>query len=106
MRLARADRKLGRGHIADNPTPGPTREVAVVCFYWIVRDSRSFSVVIVEQATESLPHGQPPVKALWRALHVVVSHVLADEFTQVSSPSGMTGLKLRSFRTVFLLSRV
>ena len=26
----------------------------VVCFYWIVRDSRGFSIVVVEQATESL----------------------------------------------------
>jgi hypothetical protein len=27
----------------------------VLCHYWIVRISRSFSIVIVEQATESLP---------------------------------------------------
>ena len=27
----------------------------VVCFYWIVPNSRSFSIVIVQQPTESFP---------------------------------------------------
>ncbi len=64
--------------------------------YWIVPSSRGFSVVIVEQATESLPPDQWAIcsvivgrldkrtaKTLTRALYVVVSHVLADEFSQV-----------------------
>jgi flagellar motor component MotA len=29
-----------------------------VCFYWIVQKSRSFSIVLVEQTTESLPFDQ------------------------------------------------
>ncbi len=64
--------------------------------YWIVPVSRGFSVVIVEQPTESLPFDQPTIcrvivgrldkrtaKTLMRALCMVVSHVLADEFSQV-----------------------
>jgi hypothetical protein len=67
-----------------------------VFFYWNVPVSCSFSIVIVEQATESLPFDQwaicclivsrleqRTIKALMRALHVVMSHVLADEFSQV-----------------------
>ena len=67
-----------------------------MCFYWIVQNSRSFSIVIIEQATESLPFcqlaicrvivgrlDQLTVKALMRALYVVMSHVLADELSQV-----------------------
>ncbi len=64
--------------------------------YWIVPVSRSFSIVIVEQPTESLPPDyraigraimgrldQRTTKALMRALYVVVGDVLADEFSQV-----------------------
>jgi hypothetical protein len=72
-----------------------------VFHYWIVPSSRGFSVVIVEQATESLPPDQWAIcsvivgrldkrttKTLMRALCVVVSHVLADEFSQVKGSSG------------------
>ena len=65
-------------------------------FCWIVRDSRSFSVGIVEQAAESFPPDQRAfcgvivgwldqrtVKTLMRALYVVMNHVLADEFSEV-----------------------
>ena len=68
----------------------------VVFHYWIVPSSRGFSVVIVEQTTESLPPDQWAIysvivgrldqrtaKALMRALRVVVSHVLADKFSQM-----------------------
>jgi hypothetical protein len=67
-----------------------------VFLYWIIPNLCGFSIVIVEQSTESLPFDQraicrvivgrldqPSVKALMRALYVVVSHVLADEFSQV-----------------------
>jgi hypothetical protein len=67
-----------------------------VFLYWIVPKSRSFSVVVVQQATESLQLDQwaigpvivgPPDKrtaeTLVRAIYVVVSHVLADEISQV-----------------------
>ncbi len=63
----------------------------VVFLYWIVPVSRGFSVVIVEQATESLPSHYWAIcglivgwlekrtdKALMRALYVVVGDVLAD----------------------------
>ena len=72
----------------------------VVCFYWIVRDSRSFSVVIVEQAAESFPSDQraictvavgrldqPPVKALMRALYVAMNDVLAERIGRISRVS-------------------
>jgi len=68
----------------------------VVFQYCIVPVSCGFSVVIVEQATESLPFDQRTIclaivgrldkrtaKTLMWALYVVVSHVLADEFSQV-----------------------
>ncbi len=64
--------------------------------YWIVPISRGFSVVIVEQATESLTPDQRTIglvivgrldkrtaKTLMWALDVVMSDVLADEFSQV-----------------------
>ncbi len=67
-----------------------------MCLYWIVPQSRGFSVVVVEQATESLPPDQRAIgrviigrldkhtaKALMRALCMVMSHVLADESSQV-----------------------
>ena len=67
-----------------------------MCFYWIARISRNFSIVVVEQATESHPFDQRAIccvivgrleqrtiKALMRALDMVMNHVLADEFSQV-----------------------
>ena len=72
------------------------RLIRVVFPYWIVPESRRFSIVIVEQAAKSLPPGyraicsvivgrldQRAVKALMRTLSVVMSHVLANEFSQV-----------------------
>ena len=63
---------------------------------WIVPISCGFSVIIVEQPTKSLTPGQRAIrrvivgrpdertaKTLMRALCMIVSHVLVDEFSQV-----------------------
>jgi hypothetical protein len=65
-----------------------------VCHYSIAPLSGGFSVVVVEQTTESLPSHDRAVgslivgwlekrsaKSLMRALYVVVGDVLADEFS-------------------------
>ena len=68
----------------------------VLCLYWIVPNSRGFSVVMIEQTTESLPShdratcslivgwlDQRAAETLMRALNMIVSDVLADELSQV-----------------------
>ncbi len=73
--------------------PDSCNFVPVVYRYWIVPQSRGFSVVIVEQATESFTPSQRAIgrviigrldkhtaKTLVRALNMIVSDVLANEF--------------------------